>query len=91
MEIEIIKNQQNHAEFLIKGERHTLPNLLRSRLLMDKSVVFAAYKLNHPLDNNSVFVLKTKGKAAKKALQDACKKIDGELGELRKELKKALK
>jgi len=91
LEIEIIKSQQNHAEFRIKGERHTLPNLLRDRLLKDSGVVFAAYKLKHPLDSDSVFVVNTKGKTAKKALQDACKKIDSDLEELRKAIKKAMK
>ena len=91
MEIEIIKSQQNHAEFKIKGERHTLPNLLRDRLLKDSSVVFAAYKLNHPLDRDSVFIITTKGKTAKKALQEACSEIDSELEKLRKAIKKAMK
>jgi DNA-directed RNA polymerase subunit L len=91
MELEILKNQQNHAEFVIKGERHTLPSLLKNSLLKDNSVVFAAYKLKHPLDDNAVFVVKTKGKTAKKALQDACSEIDSEFEELRKAIKKALK
>lgn len=91
MEIEIIKSAQNHAEFVLKGERHTLPNLLCDRLLKDSSVIFAAYKLKHPLDNDSVFVVTTKGKTAKKALQDACGEIDSGLEEFRKAVKKALK
>ena len=91
MEIEITKNQQNHAEFILKGQRHTLPNLLRDRLLKDSSVTFAAYRLKHPLDNDSLFAVKTKGKTAKKALQDACKQIDKDLEDLRKAIQKALK
>ncbi len=91
MELEITKNTQNRVEFVLKGERHTLPNLLASRLQKDSSVLFAACKLNHPLDNDSVFIVETKGKTAKKALQDACNEIDSELEDFRKAMKKALK
>lgn len=91
MELEIIKNSQNEAEFKIKGERHTFTNLLRDRLLKNSAVTFAAYKLNHPMDQDAIFVVRTKGKTAKKALQDACEEISSDLEALRKAMKKAIK
>ncbi|PIN98250.1 MAG: DNA-directed RNA polymerase subunit L [Candidatus Diapherotrites archaeon CG10_big_fil_rev_8_21_14_0_10_31_34] len=91
MEIEVIKEEKNLFEFRIKGERHTLPNLLKTKLLEDKEVEFVAYKLNHPLDQDSIFVLRTKDKAPKKVLLNALKDIDSDLDEFIKEIKKTLK
>ena len=91
MEIELIKNNKNMVEFSIKGERHTFSNLLKSRLLEDKSVEFASYLLEHPTDNSAKFILATKGKTPKKALEDAIKKIDDDLSEFEDIIKKAVK
>lgn len=88
MKLEVIKNHQNHLEFKIMGERHTFPNLLKTKLLKDPNVAFVAYKLEHPMDNDSLFVLKTKGKTAKKALTEACKDITDELEAFEKSFKK---
>ncbi len=89
MQIEVLSEKKNELEFVLKGERHTFPNLLRSALLEDSDVLFAAYKLNHPFDNDSQFIVKTKGKTAKKALGDALKKIDSDLTEFKKAFKDA--
>ncbi len=91
MEIDIVKKQKNFLEFILKGERHTFPNLLRSRLLKDPSVEFVSYVLDHPLDEDSRFVIKTKGKTAKKALENACKKIEKDLADFEKAVKKAVR
>ncbi len=91
MEIDVLTDSKNEAEFVIKGERHTLPNLLREALLKDSKVEFAAYKLNHPMDSDCVFIVKTSGKSPKKALQDALEKIDAEIEDFSSNLKKALK
>ncbi len=91
MEIEVNKEGKNSVEFVIKGERHTFPNLLRSALLKDSKVKFAAYKLHHPTDNQAQFALSTEGKTPKKALSDALKRIDADLSDFKKEVKKAFK
>ena len=91
MEIEVLNESKEDLEFVVKGERHTFPNLLRSALMRDKKVVFAAYKLHHPFDEAAVFALKTSGKAPKKALADALKRINSDLSDFEKEAKKALK
>ena len=89
MEIDVKKSSANELRSVIKGERHTLPNLLRETLLHDSSVIFAAYVLPHPLGPDSEFVVKTKRKSAKKALEDALKKIDTQLVEFEKAFKAA--
>ena len=79
MEIEIIESGKNEAEFLIKGERHSFPNLLRDTLSKDSSVEFVSYTLNHPLDKDAKFFVKTKKKTVKKALEDALSQIEKDL------------
>src|SRR3989344_4291712 len=91
MEIEVIRSEKNLLEFYIEGERHTFTNLLKSRLLEDKDVDFASYVLDHPTSSKAKFVLRTSGKTPKKALDDASKKIEEDLDELEKLVKKALK
>lgn len=89
MEIEVKKSSANELRFVLKGERHTFPNLLRETLLEDGSVTFAAYTMPHPLGDDSEFIVKTKGKKAKKAVADALKKIEKRLQEFEKAFKAA--
>ena len=91
MELELLTNESDYLEFVIKGERHTFPNLLKDKLLHDKSVVFVSYILKHPFDNDAVFSIRTSGKKPKKCLEDALKEIEGELDEFEKVFKKAVK
>ena len=41
---------QNAATMVIEREDHTLGNLLRMQLLADKEVLFAGYRVPHPLE-----------------------------------------
>ena len=91
MELKVLKNDAHEIEFVMKGQRHTYPQLLRQRLLEDSDVSFVAYKLAHPLDDDCRFILKTKGKSAKKALEDAVKQIDKDLDSLKEAIEKKLK
>ncbi len=91
MKIEVIKNEKNHVEFLLDGERHTIPNLLKQKLLENKDVEFVSYILDHPMDEKSRFVLKTGGKSPKKILEDTAKEIEAELDDFSKKVKKSLK
>lgn len=91
MEIDVSKSDKNAIELTIKGERHTFPNLLRNQLLKDKDVKFVSYKLKHPLDKDSDFMLKTEKKDPKKVLLDACKDIQSDISDFEKQFKKALK
>ena len=91
MKIEVIKSEKDFAEFRVEGERHTLPNLLKQKLLEHKGVEFVSYVLDHPTDTGARFVLRTDGKSPKKALEDAAKEIEEELDDFSKKVKKALK
>ncbi|MDO8427834.1 MAG: DNA-directed RNA polymerase subunit L [Candidatus Diapherotrites archaeon] len=89
MDLEILSKSKTELEFKLLGERHTLPQLLKSELLKDPKVEFASYKLNHPLDNYSVFYIRSPDKDPKKALDDACKNIEKQLTEFKKNAKAA--
>ncbi|MCR4369121.1 MAG: DNA-directed RNA polymerase subunit L [archaeon] len=91
MKVTVLKNEKESAEFLVEGERHSFPGLLKQKLLDNKDVEFVSYVLDHPLDRSARFVVKTKGKSPKKALEDACKEIESELSDFDKSVKKALK
>lgn len=91
MQIKVIKNEKNLLEFKLKGERHTFPNLLVKKLQKNKEVVFAAYKLEHPSDSDSLIIVKTKKKNPKKVLVEASKEIAKETKEFAKKASQALK
>lgn len=84
MQLDVKKMSSSEMHFVIKGERHTIPNLLRETLLQDDAVEFAAYKLPHPLGSDAEFIVKTKGKNPKKAIADALKKMGKQFTEFEK-------
>lgn len=91
MKLEILKSEKDHAEFIIEGERHTFPNILKQKLLERKDVEFVSYILEHPTDNKAKFVLKTRGKTPKKVLEEATKDIEKDLTDFEKKVVSSLK
>ncbi|MCX8158247.1 MAG: DNA-directed RNA polymerase subunit L [Candidatus Diapherotrites archaeon] len=88
MELELISKEKNSLEFYIKGERHTLPALLKNKLESNKHVDFVAYKLDHPLDNRARFFIRTNGKDPKEIIAQACDEIIEEANNFQNSLKK---
>jgi DNA-directed RNA polymerase subunit L len=68
MEIEILESSKNEVN--LKLENVTVAELLRVYLNKDSSVTFVAWKREHPTEKPTLLV-KTKGKTAKKAIEDA--------------------
>lgn len=65
----------NAGSFKIQREDHTVGNLVRMQLHRDKSVVFAGYRIPHPLEYQLVIKVQTNGKktpilVVQNALQD---------------------
>jgi DNA-directed RNA polymerase subunit L len=87
MKVEIINNEKDSLEFFIDGERHTLPNLLKETLAKNNDVEFVAYRLDHPIDKKSRFILKAKN--PKKVLDEAIKEIQSEITDFTKAFEKA--
>lgn len=62
----------NAATITVRQDDHTLGNLLKSQLLKDKHVVFAGYKMWHPLEHSFLLNIQTDGsKTPEQAVSDA--------------------
>jgi DNA-directed RNA polymerase subunit L len=85
MELNILKSQKDEIEFEI--ESLTLAEILRVYLNKDSAVTFAAWKRDHPT-KKPVMLVKTKGKTAKKAIDDAVSAITKDLDKLETDFKK---
>ncbi|KAG5416732.1 RPB11 [Candida metapsilosis] len=73
----------NAAIVRIEREDHTLANLLRAQLLKDDRVIFAAYKVEHPLFANFVLRIQTEDDySPKDALKNACSSLIAELRDI---------
>lgn len=85
MELKILKSSKDEIEFQI--ESLTIAEILRVYLNKDSAVTFAAWKREHPTEKPIVLV-KTKGKTAKKAVNDAISAITKELDNVESDFKK---
>ncbi len=85
MEISILKNSKDEIELEI--ENLTIAEILRVYLNKDSSVTFAAWKREHPSEK-PILLVKTKGKTAKKAIDDAVSAITKDLDKLESDFKK---
>ncbi|RLG12270.1 hypothetical protein DRN69_06925 [Candidatus Pacearchaeota archaeon] len=85
MEINILKSSKDEIRFEI--DNLTIAEILRVYLNRDSSVTFVAWRREHPTQN-PVLLVKTKGKTAKKAINDAVsvitKDLDKVLGDFKK-------
>lgn len=85
MELNILKSGKDEIEFEI--ESLTLAEILRVYLNKDSSVTFAAWKREHPT-KSPIMLVKTKGKTAKKAIDDAVSSLTKDLDKLESDFKK---
>jgi len=88
MEVKVIKDEKE--ELIVEIDNQTVAEILRVYLNKDDSVSLAAWKREHQ-DKPVIFEIKTKGKSAKKALEDAAGKIEKETGKYADEFKSAIK
>jgi DNA-directed RNA polymerase subunit L len=85
MELNILKNSKDELE--VELESLTMAEILRVYLNKDDDVTFAAWKREHPT-KKPILLVKTKGKTAKKAVEDAVSAITKELDILEADFKK---
>ncbi len=85
MEIKVLNDSKDEIE--VEIEELTLVEILRVYLNKDSSVTFAAWKREHPT-KSPVLKVKTKGKAAKKAVNDAVSAIVKDLDKVEKDFEK---
>tara|TARA_Y100000310_G_scaffold9084_1_gene9538 strand:+ start:86 stop:349 length:264 start_codon:yes stop_codon:yes gene_type:complete len=86
MEIDYLMDEKNEAE--IQLDNLTIVEVLRTYLLKDSGVEFAAWRRTHP-SKNPILKIKTKGKSVKKALSDASALIEKESDKLVSDFKKS--
>jgi len=86
MEIKILKDEKNDLELSIDNQ--TIAEIVRSYLNKDSSVKLGAWRKEH-YSKPLILKVKTEGKSAKKALQDAISKIQKDLDKYKNEFKKA--
>lgn len=85
MEIKILTASKDEIE--VELESLTLIEILRVYLNKDSAVTFAAWKREHPT-KNPILRVTTKGKDAKKAINDAVLVITKELDKVLVDFKK---
>ncbi len=85
MEINILTSTKNELEAEI--DSLTLVEILRVYLNKDSDVNFAAWRREHPTQK-PILLVKTKGKTAKKAVNDAVFAITKDLDKLENDFKK---
>jgi len=88
MEVKVLIDEKENL--VVELDNQTIAELLRGYLNKDESVIKAVWKKEHP-EKPVVFEVKTKGKSAKKAIEDAISHIEKETSKLEEEFKKALK
>ncbi|MFH1358326.1 MAG: RpoL/Rpb11 RNA polymerase subunit family protein [archaeon] len=86
MEVKIIKDDKNDLEAEIDNQ--TIAELIRVYLNKDSSVKLGAWKKPH-YSKPFILKVKTEGKSAKKALQDAIASVQKDLSKYKEEFKKA--
>lgn len=86
MEIKYLLDEKNDAE--IEIDNMTIVEVLRAYLAKDDAVSFTAWKRDHPT-KKPVLKIRTKGKSARKALEDASALIEKEADKLVDSFKKS--
>lgn len=76
MELSVFEQTKNRLVFEIKGEGHSLCNLLKKELYNDETIITAGYVIEHPQVGVPKFFIETKaGTSSKDALLDAIKRL----------------
>jgi DNA-directed RNA polymerase subunit L len=71
MELNILSKTDNELEVELKGETHTLLNLLKDLLIRDERVEVAFYDMKHLSISDPILYIKTYGTDPIEVLKDA--------------------
>ncbi len=81
---------ESNVTLLFDKEDHTLGNLLRHELLKDPDVLFAGYKVPHPLFRTVEVRVQTVGVPAQESVDNALNGITNDLDDFEKAFNDAL-
>jgi len=87
MELKIVEDKKQRFVFKIIGEGHTVCNALKQELLNDDHIKLATYAIEHPLIQESQFIVETDGTEPRKVISAAIKRLDKTLEKLGKQAK----
>lgn len=87
MEVEVLKKEKNNLELKFNERNQGILNLIKSTLWQDKATQVASFRIEHPEIGQPIFVLKTKGKEAKKVWNDALEKLASQIDKLKEKFK----
>lgn len=89
MELSVVEETPKRLVFEIKGQGHTLCNILKSKLWANKHVKVATYNIAHPLVGVPRMIVETDGEGKpRKVVGDAAESLRKDVAELKQELKK---
>jgi DNA-directed RNA polymerase subunit L len=88
MEVKIIKDEKENL--IIELDNQTVAEILRVYLNQEDAVEMAAWKREHH-DKPVILEIRSKGKSARKILEDAASAIEKDSGKYLEEFKKAIK
>ena len=89
MELSVIEETPKRFVFEVKGQDHTLFNLIKSKLWDSKHVKAATYTIAHPLVGVPRMIVETDGDAKpRKVVSDASEASRKDVAEFKQELKK---
>jgi DNA-directed RNA polymerase subunit L len=71
MELNILSKTENELEVELKGETHTLLNMLKELLIKDKRVEVVFYDMKHVSISDPIMYIKTDGTNPIEVLKDA--------------------
>ena len=92
MKIKVLKKTENELKIEIEGVGRTICNLLQKRLLEDENVDVAGYDVPHPLAQNTILYVRTKGNISpEEALLKAIERTKDMNKEFGEALQKAFK
>ncbi|XP_076344379.1 DNA-directed RNA polymerase II subunit RPB11 [Tachypleus tridentatus] len=82
----------NAAIFTVNKEDHTLGNMIRAQLLKDPKVLFAGYKIPHPLEHKFLLRVQTTPEySPQEAFTNAITDLISELSLLEERFKEAVR
>jgi DNA-directed RNA polymerase subunit L len=92
MKVNIIKKTENELKVEVEGAGHSLLNMLQKTLLEDDRIEMAGYHVPHPLIDNGVLYVHTRGEQkSSDAIDEATKKVLDLSKDFQKSFKKAIK
>ncbi|KAJ5072738.1 DNA-directed RNA polymerase ii subunit rpb11 [Anaeramoeba ignava] len=89
--IEPDERTPNSVTCIIEKETHTIGNLLRMKLLEDPNVLFAGYKVPHPLEHKVVLRVQTQNSDPTTAIKQSLDSLIKDCDLLEKQFKEKTK